>query len=282
MSSTYWHDHKLRFLRWIAYTKSFDIELKHVAGKDNVVADAISLATFNSSRIIVQSWVVAMTTSNENQFDESEYETEMITIGRYLQSALNGTPSLLVQKNVKKKALNFILMDGILLRKPKNQLDNPRRVVDLKRRQYELLQEIHDSSWAGHRGAWPTYLKLKERYYWKNMSRDIEEYVRICEKCQMHSSKVVRESLHPTYPPRIHFKWSIDIVFMPPGDWGMKYLVLAREDLTNFVEGRALRNKKCEGVCRFILEEIFSRYGCVFSITEDRGELNADEAKHFF
>ena len=63
---------------------------------------------------------------------------------------------------------------------------------------------------------------------------------------------------------------------------GMKYLVLAREELSNFVKGRALRTKTTKNVCRFILENIFSRYGSIGRIRADRGELDATEAKEFF
>ena len=54
-----------------------------------------------------------------------------------------------------------------------------------------------------------------------------------------------------------------------------KYLVLAREDLSNQVEGRALRTKTTEGVCRFLLEDVICRYEWVGKITADRGELDA-------
>ena len=62
----------------------------------------------------------------------------------------------------------------------------------------------------------------------------------------------------------------------------MKYLVLAREELSNYVEGRALRTKTTEGVCRFILEDIFSKYGSIGRMRVERGELSATEARVFF
>ena len=80
----------------------------------------------------------------------------------------------------------------------------------------------------------------------------------MCLTCQLQSKIQYRDELHPTYPPSIHFQWVIDLVIMPPGIWGMRYLVLTREELSNFVEGRALRTKNIERICRFILEDIFS------------------------
>ncbi|KAL3676828.1 hypothetical protein R1sor_026776 [Riccia sorocarpa] len=47
-------------------------------------------------------------------------------------------------------------------------------------------------------------------------------------------------------------------------------------------EGRALRTKSMEAVCRFLLEDVICRYGCVGRITADRGELDTYEAKEFF
>jgi hypothetical protein len=74
----------------------------------------------------------------------------------------------------------------------------------------------------------------------------------------------------------------IDLVSMPKGIWGMKYLVLAQEELSNWVEGRALRTNHTENVCRFILEDIVCRYGSIGRMRADRGELNAQEAEEFF
>ena len=62
----------------------------------------------------------------------------------------------------------------------------------------------------------------------------------------------------------------------------MKYLILAREELSNFVEGRALRTKFTKGVCRYILENIFSRYGTIRRMRANRKELDVVEATSFF
>ena len=52
--------------------------------------------------------------------------------------------------------------------------------------------------------------------------------------------------------------------------------------MKNQVEGRALTNKTTTGVCKFLLEDVICRYGCVGKIVADRGELNAHEAIEIF
>ncbi|KAH7427244.1 hypothetical protein KP509_10G035500 [Ceratopteris richardii] len=69
---------------------------------------------------------------------------------------------------------------------------------------------------------------------------------------------------------------------MPKGIDKMRYIVLAREDLTNHVEGRALRSKTTYNVCKLLLEDVISRFGYIEKVVADRGELNAREAKEFF
>ena len=73
------------------------------------------------------------------------------------------------------------------------------------------------------------------------------------------------------------------MITMPLGVGQKRYLVLAREDLTNRVEGRALRTKGTLGVCQFILEDIVCRYGYIGKIVANRGDsLNSMEAQDFF
>ena len=62
----------------------------------------------------------------------------------------------------------------------------------------------------------------------------------------------------------------------------MRYLVLAQEDLTNQVEGRALQHKTTAVVCRFLIEDVICQYGCVRKIVANRGELDAEEAQELF
>ena len=62
----------------------------------------------------------------------------------------------------------------------------------------------------------------------------------------------------------------------------MQYLVLAREDHTNQVEGRALRTKTTSTICKFILEDIICRYVCIGKIVADRGDLDTYEAHIIF
>lgn len=58
----------------------------------------------------------------------------------------------------------------------------------------------------------------------------------------------------------------------------MRYLVLALEELSNYVERRALQTKDTGPLCRFILEDIICRYRNIRQIRHDIGEFNVEKA----
>ncbi|KAL3685545.1 hypothetical protein R1sor_003567 [Riccia sorocarpa] len=260
----------------------------------NVVADMLSRARYENEEEMLKEaekddidiWCRVGQYDRELEllpFREELYGGSLKEIGFYLSSLKRREVwSDADFSKIRKKAYGFMLRDGYLWKRPKRSDGDPLRVVDDSDTKQKLLKEFHESLWAGHRGVWATYMKLKERYWWKGIYRSVADFVGSCLHCQYYSKMRYRDGLVPTYSPSLHFTWVIDLVMMPPGLWGMRYLVLAREDLSNFVEGRALRTKSVEGICRFILEEIVCRYGSVGRLRADRGDLNAEEARIFF
>ncbi len=286
----------ITMLRWISYIKSLSPDFIHIAGKNNLVADMLSRARYENEEEMQydseSSNLDYFVTSNNNKredcsilalFQEREYSDEMLLLGRYLSSLQRDNALSDEQfKKLKRKAKSFFLHDGHLWKHPKRKGMCPQRVISMAEAQQKIIKECHEELWAGHRGVWATFAKVKERFWWYGMYKNVKEFVETCEICQMYSMVRHRDGLHPTFPLAMHYKWAIDLVMMPKGIWQMQYLVLAREDLTNQVEGRALRTKTTNVICKFILEEIICRYGCVGKIIADRGELNAHEAHTFF
>ena len=214
------------------------------------------------------------------EFREEEYEGETLMIGKMLQEVEDSTNDKGRRAEIRRKkrqVQKFFLENGLLWRAPKRPDGIPLRVVGKKEQRNRIMSEFHESDWAGHRGTWATFVKIKQKYWWKSMYKDIAEFTESCEKCQVYSGVRHRDELHPTFSPTINFKWMVDIVAMPTRIGQRKYLVLARNDLTNQVEGWALRRKTCSTVCQFLLEEVFCRYGCLGQLIADRGELDSDK-----
>ena len=118
---------------------------------------------------------------------------------------------------IRKKAYRFFLRDGGIWKHPKKRNGAKLRVVAKKEEQEELLAAYHKSPWAGHRGTWATFEKLKGKHCWSGLYGDVYRFLTTCKSCQMHSIVRHRDELHPTYPPIVHFKGMVDLVTMPMG-----------------------------------------------------------------
>ncbi len=62
------------------------------------------------------------------------------------------------------------------------------------------------------------------------------------------------------------------------GQWSKKYLMLAREELSNFVERRKIRAKTTKNIYKFNLEDIFNQYGNIRRMRVDRRQLDVEES----
>lgn len=60
-----------------------------------------------------------------------------------------------------------------------------------------ILFMTHNHETGAHFGIENTYNKLVERFYWKNMYRDIKEYIKFCDACQRRGKKGGTGLLNP-------------------------------------------------------------------------------------
>ena len=53
----------------------------------------------------------------------------------------------------------------------------------------EVLKIAHDSVFAGHLGIAATKKYFLNRFTWPGVTKDIANYVKLCEICQKHAKK---------------------------------------------------------------------------------------------
>ena len=74
---------------------------------------------------------------------------------------------------IRKKAYRMFLRDGSIWKQPKKRGGIPLWVVARKEEHAALLTAYHESPWAGHRGTWAMFEKLKEKYWWPGLYWDV-------------------------------------------------------------------------------------------------------------
>jgi hypothetical protein len=143
--------------------------------------------------------------------------------------------------------------------------------------QQEVIKALHDE--LGHRGRPTTYDQIARRYQWAGMYEDVAAYVKSCEECQRRARIRYEEPLHPTWSTIVWEKVGVDVVFMPESTEGYKFIVFARDDLSGWVEGRAIKENTARNVARFLYEDVICRHGCPQRIIIDGGSENKNVAE---
>ena len=82
--------------------------------------------------------------------------------------------------------------------------------------------------------------------------------------------------MYPTWESTLWQQVAIDIVFMPQTCLGFRYLAIAREYISGWVEAQALRNKDVKSMAKFLYKDVVCRWGVFGQLSVDGGGENAD------
>jgi len=80
----------------------------------------------------------------------------------------------------------FLDMDGALYRREK---DKPPKLVVPQSLIQDVIVENHNQIFVAHPGSKRTFELISLKYWWPKMRKNIEEYVRRCDKCQKRKGK---------------------------------------------------------------------------------------------
>ena len=89
------------------------------------------------------------------------------------------------RKKLLKYLPSFVILKDLIYFVDEDKFKNERyRYVMLKNEQKLTMQELHCKETAGHLGTDKTIERIKSRFFWINLSKDVKKFVKECFDCQ--------------------------------------------------------------------------------------------------
>jgi hypothetical protein len=150
----------------------------------------------------------------------------------------------------------------------------------------ELMKEIHAGLCGSHIGSRPLLGKVfRQGFYWPKAASDAVELVQKCEGCQkcardQKQPSSLTQLIQPTWPLQ---RWGLDLLGpLPPAQGNLKYVVVAVEYFSKWIEAKPLATITSVTVQKFFWQNIVCRFGVPNAITVDNGtQFDVEAFKEF-
>lgn len=142
-----------------------------------------------------------------------------------------------------------------------------------------VMHAYHDHALSGgHLADRPTYEKIRQKYWWPTMARDIRNWCRECQACQRRKTPHRRPKLPTGHIPvqRPFERISVDLVeykTISKSAVGApcKYVLSMMDHLTRYAVLTPIPNKSAETVAKVIIDRIISTFGPPEMLHSDQG-----------
>lgn len=165
------------------------------------------------------------------------------------------------RKNLKRYALKFIIQGGCLYYVGSKKDENREVVVNPERR-HQIFLECHFTEAGHHLGQKKTVNRIQSRYYWLGIVKDVVDWIKICEVCQIsEQSKIVSNKIRHA---KIEVPWDalgLDVYGpFPETAGGNAYVLTMADYFSKWIEAVPLQRKDALSVAK-ALAKTFYRFG---------------------
>ena len=140
--------------------------------------------------------------------------------------------------------------------------------------QEHILSMCHSSLCGGHFASKKIGAKvLQIGFYWPTLFKAAIKYCKECLKCQsaLNISKRDEMPLQTILVVEIFYLWGIDFMGPFPPSEGKKYILVEVKYMSKWVEAIQTMTNDHRAVNKFIVNNLFSRFGCPTAIISDGG-----------
>ncbi|GJT04863.1 reverse transcriptase domain-containing protein [Tanacetum coccineum] len=267
-------DAKPRLLRWILPLQEFDVIIRDKKGAENLAADHLSRLENPNQGDLEKKEInktfpletLRMITFHGDSSTPWFADITNYHAGDFIVKGMSSQQKKKFFKDVK----HYFWDDPYLFKICADQVI--RRCV-YGQEAVDILTACHNGPTGGHHGANYTAKKVFDSgFYWPAIYRNAHDMVKSCDLCQ-RQGKISQKDEMPKNAIQvceIFDIWGIDFIGPFPSSRGNKYILMAVDYLSKWVEAKALPTNDARVIVNF-LKSLFARFGTPRVIISDRG-----------
>ena len=175
-------------------------------------------------------------------------------------------------KKIKRNSARYTLVDGVLFR---HGFTHSILTCMSEDECTRIMSELHEGICGSHIGGRSLASKVVcAGFYWPTVREDCVQYAQQCKQCQLHADwhKAPPKKLKSIYSPWPFHTWGIDILGpFPLAIKQMKYLIIAIEYFTKWIEAEPVAQITAHKVQHFVWKNIVCRFGVPRRLVSDNG-----------
>ena len=169
---------------------------------------------------------------------------------------------------------HLVLKDGLLYYKWM-QVDGSEQLLLMVPRKLiaTVLNQMHNAPEAGHFGRDKTYNKIKDRFYWFHVRKDVFRWCHQCRECSKRRTPTPRKRA-PMTPIKVNNPDDLvcmDILTLPQSESKYQLVLVMIDHFTKWIEVAPLKNQTAKTVAQAFVDYWISRNGVPRRIHTDQG-----------
>ena len=260
-----------KLARWRVELDNFDFEIQHRPGKLMTVPDTLSRAPLLGAVNLTGLWSPYELMCLQREDNDVSILYEWVKSG-YKQK-LATIKSHTVLRAIKEHGKKFLIQDGTLLLQRKQGENLISRAVIPVSSAESVLEVLHDRS--GHFGYVKTLAKVKSRFFWFGLSKDVQAWCNSCIVCLKRKNPTVpdHQPLGALPVPNGPCQWwHMDVIGpLVKTASGNRFLLVLTDPFSKWCEAFAIPNQTAKIIAGKIYHEIVCRFGVPEGIHADQG-----------